>query len=107
MKEIFVSKDATRVGHMKSVLDAAGIVSFIRNEHGFSGALGMAGLVRSQLVDPVLCVMDDERYDEAVSLLKPLLEAPTMTATDWTCAACHEEVPGSFELCWKCQAERS
>jgi hypothetical protein len=26
---------------------------------------------------------------------------------DWTCAACGEQVPGTFDVCWNCQAQRT
>lgn len=28
-------------------------------------------------------------------------------ATEWSCAACREPVPGSFDACWNCGAERA
>ena len=33
MREVFVAQDYTRVGFFRSVLEQAGIASFIRNEH--------------------------------------------------------------------------
>jgi hypothetical protein len=34
------------------------------------------------------------------------LESPDVGKPAWTCAKCHEENPGNFDMCWKCQAAR-
>jgi hypothetical protein len=32
---------------------------------------------------------------------------PPASASEWTCPACKSPVPASFEICWKCGADRS
>lgn len=53
-----------------------------------------------------------ERYFEAIDLVRryklneelPPPPEPTPSGPDWRCDACGEENPGSFEVCWNCQA---
>jgi hypothetical protein len=103
MKAVFVHPDPTVVGLKKSILEEAGIPCFIRNENTSAtlGA-GVLGLVQSPVFDPVLCVVDDSRYDEAISLLKTTSEFTLAVRADWRCPKCGETVPGNFETCWNC-----
>jgi len=107
MREVFVHHDPTVVGHKKSILEEAGIDCFIRNENT-SATLGAGalGLVQSPIFDPALCIVDDQRYDEAVALLKPAADVPPVTATDWRCPKCGESVPAHFETCWNCSSSK-
>jgi len=102
MREIFVNQDHARVGFYKSVLDEAGIPNFIRNELG-NGITEMP----SPIFFPALCVIKDEDYDEAMRMLGQIYyQQPTPTA-DWRCTKCGEEVPGTFDSCWQCEALRT
>src|SRR5205085_752020 len=97
MREVFVNQDHARVGFYKSVLEEAGIATFIRNE--------MANNITempSPLFFPALCVLQDEDYDEAMRILGPIYYAQPSVTADWRCPKCHEEVPGTFESCWQC-----
>jgi hypothetical protein len=98
MREVFSNSDFTRVGYYKSILDEAGISSFVRNEN----AIGAVGAV----FPPSLCVTNDSDYDEAVSILKSRQFVKAAPAVDWVCPACSETNPGNFEVCWKCNALR-
>jgi len=108
MKEVFVHHDPTVVGLKKSILDGAGIDCFIRNENTSAtlGA-GVFGLVQSPIFDPVLCIVDDQRYQEAKALLNTSANVPSVRAADWQCAKCGETVPANFEMCWNCSASNS
>ena len=103
MKEVFVHHDPTVVGFQKSILEEAGIACFIRNENtSASLGAGFFGLVQSPIFDPVLCIVDDERYEEAMALLKSAATPSPVTRSDWRCPKCGEIVPGNFETCWNC-----
>ncbi len=106
MKEVFHDPDPTRVGFAKSILESEGIACFVRNEN--SQVLGQTffAMVQPQIFDPTLCVVDDERYDEAVGLLDERLSTGKAGTQNqiWTCPACKETVPASFEICWNCGA---
>src|SRR5215471_6083981 len=96
LKEVFVHHDPTVVGLKKSILEGAGIDCFIRNENtSATFGAGAFGLVQSPAFDPVLCILDDERYDEAMALLKNAGEAPPVIRADWCCPKCGETVPGN------------
>ena len=85
------------------MLDEAGIDCFIRNENT-SATLGAGalGLVQSPIFDPVLCIVEDERYDEAMALLGGAGKVPPVIRADWHCPKCGETVPGNFPTCWNC-----
>jgi hypothetical protein len=100
MREVFSGPDVTQVGYYKSVLDEAGISSFIRNENATS--IGLAGA----MFFPALCVTNDADYDEAIRTLKSRQFQSAPPAADWTCPTCLEKNPGNFELCWNCNAPR-
>ena len=103
MKEVFHDPDPTRVGYARSILESEGIACFIRNEN--SQVLGQTffAMVQPQMFDPTLCVVDDHRYEEAVTLLTDRLSGGPRENTVWTCPACKETVPTSFEICWNCE----
>lgn len=105
MKEVFTHPDPTVVGFHKSILDQAGITSFVRNEYT-SAALGagMMGWIQSPVFDPVLCITEDDRYEEAVELLRNTVTPAVTDRPDWECSKCGESVPGNFDACWNCSA---
>jgi hypothetical protein len=101
MRELLTSLDWTRLGFYKSVLDEAGIASFIRNEH-------TAQLVNVLIApcQPSLCVVNDDDYDAAMALLRPHHHSTPPSIEEWTCRGCGEVNPAEFELCWQCQKPR-
>jgi hypothetical protein len=103
MKEVSVHRDSAIVGYHKSILESAGILCFIRNEHtSATFGAGAMGLVQSHLFDPALCITDDSRYDEAISLIKSSTANTSEGKADWKCDECGEVIPGSFDYCWNC-----
>jgi hypothetical protein len=100
MREVFSSPDPTEVGYYKSILDEAGISSFIRNEN--ANSIGLAGA----MFFPALCVIEDGAYDEALQVLKSRQFTKSPAVADWICPSCSEQNPGNFELCWNCNAPR-
>jgi len=100
MREVFSSPDPTEVGYYKSILDAAGISSFIRNEN--ANSIGLAGA----MFFPSLCVIEDTTYDEAIRILKSRQVKNASVTAEWACPSCSEKNPGNFELCWNCNAPR-
>ena len=102
MKDVFHDSDPTRVGFARSILESEGIACFVRNEN--SQVLGQTffAMAQPQMFDPTLCIADDRRFDEAVALLKDKLSSGPTKNGIWTCPACKEAVPSSFEICWNC-----
>ena len=102
MREVFVNQDAARVGFFKSVLEEAGIPSFVRNE--------MANNITempSPLFFPALCVVRDEDYDQAMRILGEIYYDRAPDSPEWRCSKCGEDVPGTFNSCWRCEAVRA
>ena len=104
MREVSVHRDSAIVGYHKSILDGAGIPCFIRNENtSASLETGFFGLGQSQIFDPVLCVLDDDHYDDAVKRIRTSIASDGVDQPDWTCHVCNEIVPGNFATCWNCR----
>lgn len=99
MREIYSNPEHARVGYFRSILADAGIECFIRNENDNNNMTGV-------IFTPILCISQDEDYDQAVALLKDRMYALEEAGEDWKCPKCQEEVPGGFEICWSCQSER-
>jgi hypothetical protein len=102
MREVFIHQDSARVGLCKSILDSAGIDNFVRNGLSNNSVTDMP----SPLFFPALCVLNDEDYEAAIELLRKVIKPESSNEPDWKCRACGEEVPGTFDTCWKCGAER-
>lgn len=101
MREVFIHQDSARVGLYETVLQEAGIATFVRN-----------GLINNSVTElptplffPALCVMNDEDYDRALKILRRVHQPAPNNEPDWTCEACRETVPGNFDTCWKCGRE--
>jgi hypothetical protein len=106
MTPVFVDPDSTRVGFAKNILESAGIASFIQNENTRTLGPSIFGFSHTPLNDPRLCVVDEERAEEAVALLREHF-GPAGNASEWLCPSCKESNPASFEVCWKCQAAKN
>ena len=100
MREVFVHQDTARVGHYKSILDANDIPNFIRNELSNNSLADMPAAI----FFPTLCVVDDADYERALEILRHVHKPEPNDAPDWKCGGCGEEVPGTFQHCWKCGA---
>lgn len=106
MIEIFTHHDFTRVGYYESVLKEAGIRCFIQNANSHNLLTG----IPSPLFYPKLCIIDDDDFDRALELLKPLNNQNSVVpidAVEWTCASCGESVPAEFGSCWQCGTMQS
>lgn len=102
MKKVFVHIDFTRVGHLQSVLEEAGIRSFIKNQ---GASVGMGEIPYFE-VWPELWIVDDEDYGRAVRLIAELREASIDPVEAWTCPRCGTRVETGFGECWNCGNER-
>ena len=102
MRVVFVDQDSARVGLYKTVLDGAGIPSYVRNQCTNNFFTDMP----CPVFFPALCVMHDEHYDDAMRILSEYYYGPATVGKDWQCAGCKEEVPGTFDFCWHCGASR-
>jgi hypothetical protein len=100
MRQVYTSQDSTQVGYYKSILDEAGILSFIQNENNNNTAVAGAAFL------PSLCVVDDKDYERAVGILKSKQVMASRTGPEWTCPSCLEKNPANFDSCWNCDSLR-
>lgn len=114
MRRISHHPDLAVLGLQKSILESAGIASFVLNGNSWwlanggvsllSLCLGKLDHVQNPLFAPVLCLAEDDDYEEALAILKAY-QAPLIQGADWVCPGCGEAVPGNFDACWQCHAE--
>jgi hypothetical protein len=100
MRQVYTSQDSTQVGYYKSILDEAGILSFIRNEYSNNPEVSGAMFL------PSLCVIEDTDYDKAIRILKSQQIKEVGRVDEWKCPSCSEINPPNFELCWNCNSLR-
>jgi hypothetical protein len=102
MIKVFEDFDLSRVGQFKSVLDAAGIRTLLKNQY-VSSVLGEIPFVEAL---PELWVLEDKDFERAQELIQGLLTGHPEDQPDWNCGSCGAEVGAAFTNCWKCEAER-
>jgi hypothetical protein len=104
MRKIYENVEFTQVGYFQSILEEAGIPSFLKNL-GASAGMGEIPFIE---VFPELWVVNDEDYERAIEVLEPYYQpqAEPVNAPNWSCPSCGVEVEGNFEECWKCGSSR-
>jgi hypothetical protein len=104
MREVFRHSDAGLVSVCQSLLESAGIQTFVRNTDTQQAIVGGLLTAIFPLPDfwPTLCVMDDADYPEAMRILRDAHDPGSSEHPGWTCEKCGETVPGHFALCWNC-----
>lgn len=106
MIQIFVDSDLTRVSFARNLLEAEGIACFIQNENTRTLGPSIAGYSYTQLLDPALCILEDEQQEKARELIRMHFQNATAEGPEWRCSGCQESNPASFDLCWNCGADR-
>jgi|SRR5690606_5030085 hypothetical protein len=100
MRRVFTTPDALMAGHVRGLLEQAGIHCFIRNQH-----LGSAmGVLPPDECWPEIWV-SDERATLAEEVIASALSGSGEPAAPWRCP-CGEEMEGQFSACWRCGRER-
>jgi len=105
VKEVFRHADTALIGLYQSILEDAGILTFVRNANTHQALVAglLAAIFPLPLFFPTLCVIDDVDYPEAVRILRSIRESASPKADEWRCTQCGETVPGNFTSCWNCQ----
>ena len=106
MQAVFVDSDITRVAFARNLLESEGIACCIRNEHTRTLGVSILGFSHTHLLDPVLCVLDDSQAAAAVEIVRANFGTAPQSSLDWTCPACNEANPATFDVCWQCGAAR-
>jgi hypothetical protein len=91
----------------QSMLENAGIQTFVRNESLQQALGGLAMAFFAILIYlPALCVVNDDDYPDAMAILLALKNESASGGGEWKCAQCGESSPANFTSCWRCQAPR-
>lgn len=106
MIQVFVDPDLTRVSYAQNLLTAEGIPCFIHNEHTRTLGPSVAGFSYTQMLDPALCILDGAHQGQAAEIIRTHFQNTAVEGPEWTCSACNETNPGSFDLCWSCGVAR-
>lgn len=102
MTPVFTSLNLHEVHHIKNLLAAEGITTFIRNEL----LSRLAGEVPFTECAPQLCVLNDADRQPAERVIAEFRRAlPKRPA--WNCMQCGERSEGQFSSCWRCGTDRT
>jgi hypothetical protein len=107
MTPVFSAPDLTRVSYARTLLEAAEIPCVIQNELTRTVGPSIYGFSHKTLLDPVLCVLDENHVAAAKDILSAQLGPEAEAGPEWACPACNESNPATFDLCWNCGAARS
>lgn len=102
MIKVFEHFDLATVGHIKSLLDAEGIQTYLKNQYT-SGVLGEIPFVEAV---PELWVVDDSDVARANALIRKLQLDEVDAGPEWQCQNCDSTVDGTFNRCWNCEQEK-
>lgn len=102
MIKVFEHFDLSIVGHIKSLLEAEGIKTYLKNQYT-SGVLGEIPFVEAV---PELWVVDDAEVARANALIRNLQLREDKAGPEWQCPNCDVIVDGVFDRCWNCERAR-
>jgi Putative prokaryotic signal transducing protein len=98
MKRVFSTAALADAGHLRNLLEQAGIRCFIKHEQ-LSGGLGDLPFLECQ---PELWVVLDEQAPKAEAVIKEALTPAPALARAWKCPQCGEANEAHFAACWNC-----
>jgi len=101
MKIIYSNENNFLVNNVKNLIEAQGIEVFVKNEYA-QGAIGEISAFDSW---PELWLVNGSDFDRAMKVVNSPLESEG--AAEWQCGGCSEKNDASFEVCWKCQHEKT
>jgi len=107
MKMVFTSPTVVPCDMIRSVLEANGIDTLMKNERGSAPAVvgwPIPDMMALTYAWPEVWVRDEDG-DTAMLVVAGLKEPPADTAS-WTCRKCGEIVGAELAVCWKCEIPR-
>ena len=99
MKRVHTASNLPEAHLLVGLLAQHGIAARVFNENASS----LAGEIPVDQARPQVWVEDPERFERARGLIDDYLKAKPW-APPRKCAACGEENPATFEICWACGA---
>ncbi len=101
MTPLFTSLNLHEIHHLRNLLAAEGIASFVKNEM----LSRLAGEIPFTECAPQLCLAREADLAAAEKILAVFRMAP-IKGSDWTCGQCTERCEGQFSDCWRCGTRR-
>lgn len=99
MKALMRRNSVTSLAFYKSLLENAGIETFVRNE-----AVSVTDNLGTVFM-PELCVVNDADEERGRELIREAMrQAEDAPETEVSCPECGEKSPSNFDTCWKCGA---
>nr|WP_299243890.1 DUF2007 domain-containing protein [uncultured Halomonas sp.] len=95
--QVFRHSNALLVGHVRNVLENAGLPCELRNMTLGGGA----GELPLGECEPEVWVAPHNRA-RAETLIEEALNGPREPAQVWRCPRCDELLEGVFDTCWQC-----
>lgn len=102
MKQVFTAYNLSDAYLVKSLLDAEGIESVVRNEAFLMEQATSDGL-------PGVWILDDTQYEKAASIASSYIEGGRQAEQEgasWKCTKCGEMLESQFTACWQCGTDR-
>ena len=99
MKRLIAHESLAHIGHLKNLLEQAGVACLIKNDQ-LSGGLGEIPFLDCL---PELWVLRDEDAARARELLENM-QSTDAERGEWRCRQCNEINEGQFAVCWHCGA---
>lgn len=99
MQRIYTAGTLPEAWIVHHILEEARIEAEVFNENS-GGALG-----ELPVTYPEVWIRHERDLEEATRLIEEYEVAGRQPETTLRCDACGESSPGTFELCWRCEAE--
>jgi len=99
MKKLCSASNLPNAHLLRNLLEQSGIEARVFNENAQSGA----GELPIPDAYPQLWVVDERDVQRAREIIEAFERMPAISATV-LCAACTEENPANFQVCWNCGA---
>ena len=105
LQRVYSSASLWEAREILALLEQQRIPAMLLNEN-VAGTPGILPFNPGMTVDAEVWVLDPELADRCARLIAEFqaAAAPNARASDapWACAACGEENPAGFDLCWAC-----
>lgn len=101
MKCVYSTANPMLIGHMRNILETAGIRCQVRH----LGLVGAAGELPPTAIWPELWVERPIDHERAEALIAEALADPP-AGPDWHCSNCGERLEAQFDCCWRCETQR-
>jgi hypothetical protein len=105
--KIYSAKHPTEAHLLKGILESYGILCAVQGESLYS-ARGELPITAETA--PSVWILDDAKFDEAVSIVKDFENPHAHNPGDeekWICKSCGEDSEGQFTECWNCGKPRN